>query len=129
MNEYMDPGALQPVPQNIPEDVYSFLWPEINPTIAWVALLIGLLLIIVGYLAGGRLNTTKIFICIIFTSIIGFLGRSILNPVLVFLVLSLKLDPRTAFVMTSTIWMFFISAVGVMLYETLVVTANEAYSH
>lgn len=129
MEEYMDPGALQPLTPGIPDDVYNYLWPEINPTIAWVALLIGVLLMVVGYFAGGRMNGSKILICIILTTIIGFLGRSTLNPVLVFLVLSLKLDPRTAQVLTSTIWMFFVAGVGIMLYETLIVTAKEAYPH
>ena len=131
MNEYLDPGALQPLTSNqsIPADTYAFLWPEINPTIAWVALIIGLLLLIVGYFAGGRLNVSKIIICVIFTSVLGFLGRSVLNPVMIFMVASLNLDVRTAFVLTSSIWMFFISAVSILLYETLIVTAKEAYSH
>ena len=128
MNEYMEPGVIDQLTQPIKysQEVMTYFWPDFSPTVAWVAFIIGILLYIVGYFAGGKYGTAKIFTCIVITTIIGFLARSVLNPFMAFLVEGMGLDAHTAFVFATTFWMFFISGVGVMIYETFTVTVDEA---
>jgi len=105
----------------------DFLWPDFNPTIVWVAFIIGLLIYLFGYIAGGRLSPGKIILCIIISSIIGFFSKSIMNPIFTLLVSTFGISPRSAFIITSTIWMIYVVGVGIMLYEMLTVTAEEAH--
>jgi len=108
--------------------VYEYFWPEVNSTVVWIALFVGVVLYIIGYFAGGRLSKGKIFVCIALTSILGFLAHPIINPIMRFLVLDLSFSPHSAYVLTSTGWMIFIVGVGVMMYETFTTTAAEAFS-
>lgn len=127
MNEYMEPGTYEPVTEQISSNIELYLWPDISPTVTWVAFLIGFLFYIIGYFAGGKLSPGKIAMCIVITSIIGFLSRAVLNPVMLFLTQSLNIDPHSAYILASTLWMIFIIGAGVMIYETFTITAEEAH--
>ncbi|MBN1351655.1 hypothetical protein JXJ21_19730 [candidate division KSB1 bacterium] len=105
----------------------DFYWPEFNPTVVWVAFIIGLLIYLFGYIAGGKLSFGKIILCISVATIIGFFSRSIMNPILGVFINTFGISPQAAFVVTSTLWMIYIVGIGVMLYEMLVVTAEEAH--
>jgi len=126
MNEYMEPGNFNPQPMPLPADIQLYEWPVLSPTVAWVAFLLGLVLLIIGYFAGGHLGKGKIGMCILITSIIGYLSRGVLNYVLVFCVDVLSMSPHTAYVITSSVWMCFIASVAIMLYETFTITVEEA---
>jgi hypothetical protein len=127
MNEYLDPGTMEQLPPIVNDALSPYLWPEISPTVVWVAFFIGLLLYIIGYFAGGKLSIGKIFLCIILASVIGFLARGVLNYLLAFLIYSMGMVPHTAYILSSTLWMIFVAGVAVMIYETFTVTAEEAH--
>lgn len=129
MNEYMDPGILQPVDPTtvIPQGIEAYLWPEINTTVTWIAFIVGILIYFIGYFSGGKENRPKIIITMIVSGIVGFLGRGIMNPVVIFMVISLNFSPRYANVLTSFVWLMVTVGTAIYLYETLVVTAKEAH--
>lgn len=128
--QFLDqPQTLEQIQPPEASMIYEYFWPQVNSTIVWIALFIGIVLYIIGYFAGGKLSKGKIFMCIGLTSIIGFLARPILNPIMRFMVLDLSFTPHTAYILTSTVWMVFIVGVAVMMYETFTTTAAEAHSH
>jgi len=55
---------------------------NMNTTVMWIALTVGILLYIIGFFAGGRLTKGRILLCVILVTAIGILGLRV--PMLVF---------------------------------------------
>jgi len=123
---YPPPGEDPNLPDTGDAGIGEFFWPDFNPTVVWVAFIIGILIYLFGYLAGGKLSFGKIIVCVTVASIIGFFSRAVMNPFFGFLVNSFGFSARCAYILTSTIWMIYVLGVGIMLYEMLIVTAEEA---
>ncbi len=121
--------------------ISPFYWPKImvfgtaSAVAVYVAIVYGLISIVTGWNAGGKLNKTKIYITIFLTTVVGILGRSLiiyiqqfLNNYIVKLVFK---DETIAGTISETIiyilWTAFLSAVAIFLYETFIVTAKEAH--
>lgn len=124
--DYPPPGDDPNFPSTNDIGVGEIFWPDFSPTVVWVAFIIGILIYLFGYVAGGKLSGGKILLCVLVATIIGFFSRSLMNPFLGFLVNTFGLSIRTAYVVTSTIWMIYVIGIGVMLYEMFTVTAEEA---
>ena len=101
-------------------------WPFINNTVPWVTLIIGILIIIIAHFAGGRLNSKKILFTITFTLIVGILVMPLFERLAVSIA-SLFGSVRVGWIISMSLFMAFLAAVAVNLYEIIVVTAREAY--
>ncbi|MCK6561034.1 hypothetical protein HUU39_16630 [candidate division KSB1 bacterium] len=58
---------------------------NMNTTVMWIALTVGILLYIIGFFAGGRMTKGRILLCVILVTAIGILGLRV--PMLVFSVI------------------------------------------
>jgi len=151
------------------ENLMPFL-ANLNPTVMWIALTVGLLLFVIGYFAGAKLTLGRIGMCVLLTTLLGALSLS--APIRLFSLVSRGLNVKTTLVenndtksksktpakanaenaaslapddSTSTgveskvpislqlmalamylLWSAFLVAMGIFLYETLTVTAEEA---
>jgi len=157
------------------ENLLPFI-ANLNPTIMWIALTVGLLLFVIGYFAGGKLAMGRIGMCVLLTTIIGALALP--APIRLFSLVQKGLNVKTGVIessgddttasakakaspkadKTSTssttpsdpangddaagasvpfslqlltllmylVWSAFLVAMGIFLYETLTVTAEEA---
>jgi hypothetical protein len=118
----------------------SSYWPKIkigksfSAIIIFVALLFGVVMYIIGQFAGGKLNRSKILASIIVATAVGFIARSVLICVQVFLTKGLASVIGNEMVAATiidfflyTIWIAFIAGIAVYFYETIVVTAKEAF--
>ena len=118
----------------------SAYWPKVkvlgsfSAIIIFVALTFGVVIYIIGYYAGARLNKPKILGAIIMATVVGVLGRSV--EALARYKLTLWLNDAIKNEIVSTIvvdifvyvvWIAFIAGISVHVYETFVVTAKEAH--
>ena len=113
-------------------------WGIVSAVVIYLALAFGLASYFIGYNAGGRLNKSKIISAIGTAVVVGIIGRSFK----IFLQLKLfrlliKICPESwgnpvvvagtiSDVVVYVLWLIFISGIAVFLYETFVVTAQEA---
>ena len=127
---------------------------DMNTTVMWIAITVGLLLFIIGYFAGGSLTKGRILLCTAMVTTIGILGLKV--PIAVYTIVEKQFDlvtvpyysntttpsenetngvskeandvPITFQLLTLliyTLWTGYLIAMGIFFYETLVVTAEE----
>ncbi|MBN2011448.1 hypothetical protein JW960_19100 [candidate division KSB1 bacterium] len=115
-------------------------WPKISvlgsfsSIIIFVALTFGVVIYVIGYYAGARLNKPKILGAITMATLVGLLGRSVEAYARYWLYYWLEqaihkpvLSAIVVDVFVYTIWITFIAGISVHVYETFVVTAKEAH--
>lgn len=117
--------------QNAPVDSLQQLqlvpphWPIINDTVPWVALIIGFLIYFIAYFAGGRLNKGKMIFAITFSVVIGALSFPLFEKL--YILIAGQLGERFSWILTMLLFMAFVIAIGVNMYEIITVTAREAH--
>lgn len=66
---------------------------NMDTTVVWVAVTVGLLLYIIGYFAGGRLTKGRILVCTVMVTIIGVLAMKVPMIAYSMLIEQYQLDP------------------------------------
>lgn len=115
-------------------------WPKIqifgtiSVVIVTLALLVGIIMYIVGYYGGGRLNKAKINTAVIIASLIGIIGRTLIISIQVYLTTHLNKLLHNEMIAATIVdfilyagWITFIAGISVNLYEAFIVTAKEAH--
>lgn len=90
----------------------------------YVAVAIGLLLFIIGWFGGTKMTYNKVFTCVIIVTLVGIFSL----PLATFLFkwLHPALGSTGAFSVVYILWSMYLLGMAISLYETLIVTAEEA---
>jgi hypothetical protein len=100
-------------------------WPSLGNTVPWVAFVIGLLIFVISYFAGGRQQQRKIIFATVFSVVIGALCVPLFDKLEIFV--SGLFGAGTARIVVMLLFMLYVVAVGIHLYEIITVTAREAH--
>jgi len=76
------------------KDLLPFI-AKLDPTIMWIALTVGLILFVIGYFAGGRLQMAKIFITMTVVTVVSVLALP--APMLLFRVMKQQYNVKTVY--------------------------------
>ena len=114
----IDTTASQPGPP-----ISHFDWFDVSETLSFIALAVGVAILVIAYFAGGKENSSKLFFSIIVSTLVGVL----VMPLFIKFGLWLGVLDTTGGVITLIILaMLFVSAVAANSYEIVTVTAREA---
>ncbi|MDZ7270515.1 MAG: hypothetical protein ONB30_11550 [candidate division KSB1 bacterium] len=94
-------------------------------TATWVAFLLGVLIYIIGFFGGLRLNLPKMLVAVMIATAIAVVARPLVNRVHTF-VASILGDQLAGFAV-PLLWTVFVLGIGLSLYEAFTVTAKEAH--
>ncbi|MCR4439276.1 MAG: hypothetical protein QHJ34_08550 [bacterium] len=96
-----------------------------GPTATWVAFIVGVLMYVVGFFGGLRLNVAKMITAVILSSAISVVARPLVNRVHVFV--ASILGGEIAGFAIPLLWTVFVLGVCLSLYESFTVTAKEVH--
>ncbi len=94
-------------------------------TATWVAFLLGVLIYIIGFFGGLRLNLTKVTLAVSLATVIGVVARPLVNRAHAFA--ASVVGGQVAGFVVPLLWTVFVLGVCVSLYEAFTVTAKEAH--
>ncbi|MCA9742887.1 MAG: hypothetical protein H6695_00670 [Deferribacteres bacterium] len=90
----------------------------------YVAIAIGLLLFIIGWFGGTKNTPKKVLTCIILVTVVGIFSLPVATALYKWL--APGLSPVGAFSVVYLVWCLYLIGMAISLYETLIVTADEA---
>lgn len=90
----------------------------------YVAVAIGLLLFVIGWFGGTKNTPKKVLTCIILVIVVGIFSLPVATAI--YLWLQPGLGTLGAFSVVYLAWCFYLVGMAISLYETLIVTADEA---
>ncbi|HNR68099.1 MAG TPA: hypothetical protein PKN04_10145 [bacterium] len=97
-------------------------WPHIHPTISIVALVVGILIMFIAYIAGGRYNSSKIIFSVTCAFLIGILTV----PLFIRLANVLSVSQKVGQAGILLLIILFVAMVSTHAYEVVTVSAREA---
>ena len=100
-----------------------------------LAFILGFVNMFFGYNAGGKGNIKKVQRCVLLTVIVAILSKPIFNLIHLLLAKGLSLIPFIPYeiaagivgLFVNVLWVSYVAFSAVLLYETFVVTAKEAF--
>ncbi len=91
----------------------------------YVAISIGLLLYLIGWFGGGtQQQKSKVLAVVIIITVISIFSLPV--PTNLFIMLAPSMGVEVAFSVVSILWLMFLLGMAISLYETFIVTAEEA---
>ncbi len=98
-------------------------WFKVDKTVAYVALVVGLFIIIIAYFSGGRENRHKLIFSILSSAVIGILTMPLFIKFGIWIGL---FGYQWGEILLMTIYIFYIAALSCNAYEIVTVSAKEA---
>lgn len=98
---------------------------NLGSTATWVAFLLGVLVYIIGFFGGLRLNLSRMVVAVTIATTIAVMARPLVNRVHLFV--ASILGNQVAGFAVPLMWTIFVLGVGLSLYESFTVTAKEAH--
>ncbi len=101
------------------ENVIHLFWPEINNTVAIVALVVALVIFVFAMFSGAQANKIRIIFAVVLSTAIGWFAM----PLAIKAASTLGLmDMKSGVMILVTVMMFFVAAVATSIYEIITVT-------
>lgn len=94
-------------------------------TATWVAFILGVLIYVIGFFGGMRLNFSRMLMAIILATAINVVARPLVNSVHSFV--ATIIGAEIAGFAVPLVWTIFVLGVALSLYESFTVTAKEAH--
>ncbi len=101
-------------------------WFKVDKTVAYVALVLGLFIIIIAYFSGGKENRSKLFFSILTAVIVGVLSFPLFVK---FGIWTGLFGHQWGEILLLILFFAFISALASHAYEIVTVSAKEARPH
>jgi hypothetical protein len=98
-------------------------WFKVDKTVSYIALVIGLFILIIAYFAGGRENKNKMLFSIASAAIIGILSLPLFIKFGLWIGI---LGHQWGTILLMTVFIIFIAALASHAYEIVTVSAKEA---
>lgn len=94
-------------------------------TATWVAFLLGLIVYVIGFFGGLRMNLARAIAAIVLATGVNVVGHPLVNRAHTFI--ASILGAQVAGFVVPVGWTIFVLGVGLSLYESFTVTAREAH--
>ncbi len=107
------------------QQVLPLRWPSFNDTVPLVALIIGFLIYLIAYFAGGRQNKNKIIFAAFFCVVIGALCMPLFEKLEN--IIAGLFGAQAGWIISMLLFMAYLAGVGINMYEIITVTAREAH--
>ena len=98
-------------------------WFKVDKTVSYIALVIGLFIILIAYFSGGKENRNKLLFAIISAAVIGILSLPLFIKFGIWIGL---LGHQWGVIVIMIVFIAFIAALASHAYEIVTVTAKEA---
>lgn len=89
----------------------------------YIAVAVGLLMYIIGWFGGTRNSVKKVIWCVIIVTLVGFFSLPVAARIFNWLLPAL--GSTGAFALVYIFWSLILISMGISLYETMIVTAEE----
>ena len=93
----------------------------------WIAVTLGLMLLLIGWFGGTRFNIKQIFFSILLAILVAIFGLPVPMWILAALLNLGFVPPALALLFVFLIWVVFILSIAISVYETFIVTIKEQF--